>query len=102
MLTGGGGVVGRRAGRPARHGHVYVYLHDLPATKGDEVYSVWLSVNGQWTRLGSFTVDDSGVGYLEADNLPTTSNLWLWVCRESNAGVTQPTGPKVASGTIWY
>ncbi|MGD0249112.1 MAG: zf-HC2 domain-containing protein [Candidatus Limnocylindrales bacterium] len=94
----GSSASGTAALRPS--GHIIVYLHGLPATKGDQVYMVWLAGNsGSWTKLGSVTVDDSGVGYLEVDTVPTTANLWLYVCRESNAKVTEP-GQRVLMGII--
>jgi hypothetical protein len=87
-------------------GHVLVTVYGLAATKGDQTYVVWLSSgngspSGSWTKAGSFTVDDSGRGNLEVDNAPTSSNLWLYICREANGNVTQPTGPRVLAGTIW-
>jgi hypothetical protein len=80
--------------------HLIVSLYGLPATKGDQVYVLWLANgSGGWTKLGWVTVDDSGVGYLELSNVPTSGNLWLLVSREPNAGVTQP-GQRVLTGTI--
>jgi hypothetical protein len=80
--------------------HLIVSLYGLPATKGDQVYVVWLANgSGGWTKLGWVTVDDSGVGYLELSNVPASENLWLLVCREPNAGVTTP-GQRVLTGTI--
>jgi hypothetical protein len=94
----GSSASGTAALRPS--GHIFVYLHGLSATKGDQVYMIWLSGSyGSWTKLGSVTVDDSGVGYLEVDNVPVTTNLWLLVCREPNGNVTQP-GQRVLTGTI--
>jgi hypothetical protein len=82
-------------------GHIIVNLHNLSATTGDEVYAIWLSADGgPAAKVGWFTVDGSGEGYLEVDNVPTSASLWLFVCKEPNANVTQPTGPKVVSGTI--
>jgi hypothetical protein len=82
-------------------GHIIVNLHNLSATTGDQVYAVWLSADGGTSaKVGSFTVDDSGEGYLEVDNVPTSASLWLFVCKEPNANVAEPTGPMVVSGTI--
>jgi anti-sigma-K factor RskA len=76
-------------------------LHGLTATKGDQVYVVWLSSdNGTPVKVGSFTVDDSGEGGVEVDNVSTSAILWLFVCREPNGNVTKPTGPMVVSGTV--
>jgi hypothetical protein len=87
-------------------GHILVRVYGLPRTQGDETYVVWLSEGngsptGSWAKAGAFTVDDSGVGHLEVDNVPTSSNLWLYVCREANGNVLRPTGPRVLNGTIW-
>jgi hypothetical protein len=82
-------------------GNIQVKVSGLAATKGDEVYMVWLTIdNGSPTKVGSFIVDDSGVGRLAVDNVPTASNLWIFVCREPNGNVTKPTGPRVVSGTF--
>jgi hypothetical protein len=80
--------------------HLIVSLYGLPATKGDQVYVVWLANgSGGWTKLGWVTVDDSGVGYLELSDVPASDNLWVLVCREPNANVTTP-GQRVLTGTI--
>ena len=77
-------------------------LHGLTATKGDEAYVVWLtSDGGSPTKVGSFTVDDSGEGYIAPlENIPSSANLWLFVCKEPNANVTKPTGLIVVSGSF--
>jgi hypothetical protein len=95
----GSSASGMAALRP--NGHVMVTLHGLTATKGDQVYAVWLSSGGSpATRAGTFTVDDSGSGWLEVDNVPTSADLWVFLCREPNGSVTKPTGPMIVSGTI--
>jgi hypothetical protein len=97
--TDGSRASGLAALRPT--GHIIVRLYGLTATTGDQVYVVWLNGEaGGPTKVGSFTVDDSGVGYLEVDNVPTSSSLGLFVCREPNGNVTKPTGPTIVSGTF--
>ena len=82
-------------------GHVILKLYGLTQTKNDQVYMVWLTADtGGPTKVGSFTVDDSGIGYLEVDNVPTSASLLLYVCKEPNDKVTQPTGPIIVSGTV--
>lgn len=82
-------------------GHIIVNLHSLSATSGDEVYAIWLSADGGTAaKVGWFTVDGSGEGYLEVDNVPTSASLWLFVCKEPNSNVSKPTGPIIVSGTI--
>lgn len=101
VLTASDGSVasGMAALRP--NGHIIVRAHGLTATGGDEVYAVWLSSGGGVpVKAGNFTVDDSGSGGLEVDNVSTSANLWVFVCREPNGNVTKPTGPMVVSGTI--
>ncbi len=97
---GGSGAAGLAALRPT--GHIIVRLHGLTATTGDQVYAVWLSSDSNTPlKVGWFTVDDSGGGYLEVDNVPTSAaSLWLFVCLEPNSGVTKPTGPQVVGGTF--
>jgi hypothetical protein len=82
-------------------GHILVRLHGLAQTKGAEVYAVWINSGGTTpAKAGTLTVDDTGSGYLDVNNVPTTASLWVFVCREPNAGVTAPTGPIIVSGTI--
>jgi hypothetical protein len=82
-------------------GNIVVTVHNLQPTKGDEVYMVWLTPdNGLPSKVGSFTVDDSGVGNLNVDRVPTSESLWIFVCKEPNSNVTKPTGPTIVSGTI--
>jgi hypothetical protein len=83
-------------------GNVDVLLHGLEPTKGDEVYTVWSSVDGGAIfRAGWFTVDDQGQGSLEIDNASPSSSVWLMVRLESNSDVQMPTGPVIVTGTIW-
>ena len=82
-------------------GHVILKLYGLTPTKDDQVFVVWLTTDqGGPTKAGSFTVDDSGIGYLEVDNVPTSASLWLSVSKEPNDKVTQPTGPSIVSGVV--
>jgi hypothetical protein len=99
VASDGSGASGMAALRPT--GHILVRLHGLVRTKGEEVYAVWINSGGATpTKAGTLTVDDSGSGYLDVNNVPTTASLWVFVCREPNAGVTAPTGPIIVSGTI--
>ena len=83
-------------------GHVEVLLYGLAPTTGDEIYMVWSSADGgSVVKAGSFTVDETGVGYLKMDNVPPADSLWLMICREPNGSVLKPTGPIIVSGTIW-
>jgi len=82
-------------------GNIIVSVHNLQPTKGDQVYVVWLTAdNGVPLKVGSFTVDDSGVGWLNVENAPSSQNLWIFLCKEPNSNVTKPTGPTIVSGTI--
>jgi hypothetical protein len=97
--TDGSRASGIAALRPT--GHIIVTLHGLTPTKGDQVYVVWLSGDGGTAiEVGYFTVDDSGEGYLEVDNVPTSARLWLFVCREPNHNVARPSPDMVVSGII--
>jgi hypothetical protein len=99
--TDSSGASGMAALRPT--GHIIVRVHGLATTKGDEVYAVWYSSGGSpVTKAGTFTVDDSGSGGLEVNKVPTSADLWVFVCREPNAGVTKPTGPEIVGGTISF
>ena len=82
-------------------GNVILKLYGLTQTKDDQVYTVWLTTDkGGPTKAGSFTVDDSGVGYLEVDNAPTAASLLLYVSKETNDQVTGPMGPIIVSGLV--
>jgi hypothetical protein len=82
-------------------GNVIVQVNNLQPTKGDEVYVVWLTADsGVPSKVGTFIVDDSGVGALSVEMPPTSESLWVFVCKEPNSNVTKPTGPIVVSGTI--
>ena len=99
VASDGSGASGMAALRPT--GHILVRLHGLAQTKGAEVYAVWINSGGTTpAKAGMLTVDDTGSGYLDVNNVPTTASLWVFVCREPNAGVTAPTGPIIVSGTI--
>jgi hypothetical protein len=95
----GGKAGGLAALRPT--GHIIVNVTNLAPTQGDEAYVVWLtSDNGVQSKVGWFTVSDSGDGYLEVDNVPTSASLWIWICKEQNSSVARPSGPTIVSGTI--
>jgi hypothetical protein len=82
-------------------GHLILKLYGLAQTKNDEVYVAWLTTDkGGPTKVGSFTPDENGVGWLEVDTVPTSASLWLYVSKEPNTRVTQATGPIVVSGMV--
>lgn len=85
------------------NGHIVVNMNHLAPVTGDETYMVWLTgADSVVVKVGTFTVGDDGKGYLEVDNVPTTSRVWITVCREPNDKVTKPTGPTILSGTISF
>jgi hypothetical protein len=97
--VGEGKGAGAAALLPSRN--LRVYVSGLEATHGDEVYIVWISVDGDTARsAGWFTVDGSGTGEVVAEDLSPSSSIRIYVCREANRNVARPTGPVVLSGTI--
>jgi hypothetical protein len=83
------------------NGHLLVYLHGLTSTRGDEVYVVWLSADGNAPVAGtSFRVDESGKASVEMASVPRASRLGITITRESWSGSAEPIGPIVAGGTI--
>ena len=83
-------------------GHVFLYLSGLEPTKGDQVYMVWSSADGgPVIKDGWITVDEQGANSLQIDDVPAADSLWLMVCLEPNHSVNMPTGPVIATGTIW-
>jgi hypothetical protein len=99
VLTGGGKSAGIAALQPS--GHLYVYVNGLAPTTGDQVYMVWVTASKDTVLAGYFTVNAQGDGTVQMDNVPRAASLWVQVCIEPNEHVTQPTGPTVASGTIF-
>jgi hypothetical protein len=78
-----------------------VYVSGLEATRGDEVYVVWVSVDGGPARsAGWLTADESGTGEVVMLDLNVSASIRIYVCREASRNVTQPIGPVVLSGTI--
>ena len=82
-------------------GHLYVYVNGLGPTTGDQVYMVWVKAANDTILAGYFTVNAQGDGAIQMDNVPRAASLWVYVCIEPNDHVTKPTGPIVASGTIF-
>lgn len=99
VLTGGGKSAGIAALQPS--GHLYVYVNGLAPTTGDQVYMVWVTASKDTVLAGYFTVNAQGDGTVQMDNVPRAASLWVQVCIEPNEHVTMPTGPTVASGTIF-
>jgi hypothetical protein len=81
--------------------HLYVYVNGLAPTTGDQVYMVWVTAGKNVSLAGYFRVDSQGDGTVQMDNVPRAPSLWIQVCIEPNEHVTKPTGPTVASGTIF-
>jgi hypothetical protein len=82
-------------------GHIILKMYALAPTRNDEVYAVWLTTDkGGPTKVGSFTPEDTGVGFLEVYNVPTSANVWVFVSKEPNDKGTVRTGPIIASGMI--
>ena len=82
-------------------GHIILKMYALAPTRNDEVYTVWLTTDkGGPIKVGSFTPEDTGVGFLEVYNVPTSANVWVFVSKEPNDKGTARTGPIIASGVI--
>jgi hypothetical protein len=81
--------------------HLYVYVNGLAPTTGDQVYMVWITAGKDVSLAGYFRVNSQGDGTVQMDNVPRAPSLWIQVCIEPNEHVTKPTGPTVASGTIF-
>lgn len=81
-------------------GDMRVAMRDLAPTTGSEVYEAWvIAGDGVPVPLGGFTVGSNGVGYLEADGLPTDSGIVLALTREPGPGATAPSTDPVSVGT---
>ena len=82
-------------------GHIILKMYALAPTRNDEVYTVWLTTDkGGPIKVGSFTPEDTGGGFLEVYNVPTSANVWVFVSKEPNDKGTVRTGPIIASGVI--
>jgi len=62
---------------------------------------VWVTAGKDVSLAGYFRVDSQGDGTVQMDNVPRAPSLWVQVCIEPNEHVTTPTGPTVASATIF-
>jgi hypothetical protein len=82
-------------------GNIRVQVNHLSPPQGDEAYVAWLTTdNGVLSKVGSLTVDDSGVGRLNVSSVPSSESLWISVYQEPTSKVTQPTGSLIVSGTL--
>jgi anti-sigma-K factor RskA len=80
-------------------GVVRIAMRELAPTGGTEVYEAWVIVgDAAPVPLGAFQVGSTGVGYLEADGLPTESGVVLALTREPGPGATEPSGTPVSFG----
>jgi anti-sigma-K factor RskA len=81
-------------------GVVRIAMRDLAPTAGTEVYEAWVIAGDQPpVPLGGFQVGSNGVGYLEADGLPTDTGIVLALTREPKPGATAPSSTPVSVGT---
>ena len=81
-------------------GGMRIAMRDLAPTTGREVYEAWAILpDAAPIPLGGFQVGSNGVGYLEADGLPTQSGVVLALTREPGPGATAPTSDPVSVGT---
>ena len=81
-------------------GAMRIAMRDLAPTTGREVYEAWAILpDAAPVSLGGFQVGSNGVGYLEADGLPTQSGVVLALTREPGPGATAPTSDPVSVGT---
>lgn len=82
-------------------GHIILKVWGLAPTRNDEVYVVWVATDTESPmRVGSFTPEDTGAGWLEVYNVPTSANVWIYVSKEPNDKGTTRVGPIIASGTV--
>jgi hypothetical protein len=96
--TEGGGPSGLAA--VTSDGVARIAMRDLAPTSGAEVYEGWVIVgDADPVALGGFNVGSDGVGYLEADGLPTQDGIVLALTREPGPGATAPSSPPVSTGT---
>ena len=81
-------------------GTVRIAMRDLAPTAGTEVYEAWVIAGEQPpVPLGGFQVGPNGVGYLEADGLPTEPGFVLALTREPRPGAKAPSSTPVSVGT---
>jgi hypothetical protein len=81
-------------------GSMRIAMRDLAPTTGQEVYEAWAILpESAPVPLGGFQVGPNGVGYLEADGLPTQTGLVLALTREPGPGATAPSSDPVSVGT---
>jgi anti-sigma-K factor RskA/putative zinc finger protein len=77
-----------------------IAMRDLAPTSGAEVYEAWvIAADGVPVALGELTLRPGGVGYLEADGLPTDSGIVLALTREPGPGASAPSSTPISIGT---
>jgi len=77
-----------------------VYLYNLPATKGNEAYQVWLVRDGHRSNAGTFRVGNDGLGVLIMDIRPGDRFDSVGVTLEPDAAGTEPRGSKVVGAPL--
>jgi hypothetical protein len=81
-------------------GAMRIAMRDLEPTTGTEVYEAWaIAGDRPPVPLGGFQVGSNGVGYLEADGVPTEPGIVLALTREPKPGATAPSSTPVSLGT---
>ena len=77
-----------------------VYLYNLPATRGDEAYQVWLLRDGFRGNAGTFRVGEDGFGVLIMDIRPDDRFDSVGVTLEPDAAGTEPRGSNVVGAPL--
>ncbi|WHY60014.1 anti-sigma factor [Cytobacillus firmus] len=72
-----------------------IALNNMPITKGDEVYQVWLLKNGNRQSAGTLIPDQNGSGLITYRLPPEYSFEDIGITLEPNPFNTQPQGQKV-------
>lgn len=82
-------------------GSVAVAMRNLAPTSGAEVYELWMiGADNVPLALGSFTVTINGAGGTVTASTPVAAGVTLALTHEPRAGMTAPTLPIVALGTV--
>ena len=80
-------------------GSVVLAMHDLPATKGTEVYETWVIVGSAApVPVGDFKVDANGIATVTTRPTQAPPGAIVAVSREPRPGSTAPVGPIVSTG----
>ena len=85
----------------SQSGTAMLITKDLEPLSSDEIYNVWLTIEGRSFAAGKLSIDELGWGVITVwPDQPITSTSWVWVTAEPAQGSSEPTGEPVLWGSM--